>query len=268
MSIDRKLLFFDIDGTLMTEGEKRFIPKSALDAVEKARQRGHYAFINTGRTMAELGEEIRGLQFDGFVCGCGTAVYFHGECILHVGIEDELMLRLVRDLREYRLEGLLEGEEYIYYDDRAYHSRMALIRKEHEILVPQNIKSMNDALAFDKFCFCVTQESDFTGFYEKYKDKFTFIDRGQGFYEVVPMQCSKASAMQYLAKRQGCAIQDIIAFGDSTNDVAMLAFAGTAVVMGKHDAEILQYADYVTSTVEEDGIARAMEHLGLIGELC
>ena len=53
-----KALFFDIDGTLLSEITKE-IPQSALDALKKTAEKGNLTFINTGRTWSELPEELK-----------------------------------------------------------------------------------------------------------------------------------------------------------------------------------------------------------------
>ena len=70
-----KLLFFDIDGTLITE-EDGTMPESTKKALMQAREQGHFLFINTGRTWKSLPERILHLNFDGYVCGCGTHIFF------------------------------------------------------------------------------------------------------------------------------------------------------------------------------------------------
>ena len=53
-STDRKILFFDIDGTLITEDGRRYFPDSARRALAQARANGHLVFINTGFTVMSL----------------------------------------------------------------------------------------------------------------------------------------------------------------------------------------------------------------------
>ena len=60
-----KALFFDIDGTLLSEITKE-IPHSALDALKKTAEKGNLTFINTGRTWSELPEELKKLPFSGW----------------------------------------------------------------------------------------------------------------------------------------------------------------------------------------------------------
>lgn len=261
----KKLLFFDIDGTLLSEGKERYIPQSAIDAVRAARKNGHYAFVNTGRCISELDDVILGMDFDGLVCGCGTYILYRDEVVFHYTPETAVRKEVVSDLNSCGLEGLLEGERCIYYGRQPYVSRMEIIRREHFKMMPERIQDMNEGIPdFDKFCFCIKDGCDFEAFYQKYREKFTFIDRGRNFYEVVPSCCSKASGMEYLMKYLQAGKEDIIAFGDSTNDVEMLVFAHTGIVMGKHDKEVEAYADYITDTLESDGIAKALQHFNLI----
>ena len=59
-------------------------------------------------------------------------------------------------------------------------------------------------------------------------------------------------------------LEDTIAIGDSNNDLPMLEFAGLSIGMQKSDADVLSTVDYVTDTVENDGIYKAMKHFHLI----
>ena len=68
-----KALFFDIDGTLLSE-KTRQIPESAKEALKEARRRGHLVFINTGRVYCHLSQIRSEVEADGFLCGCGTCV--------------------------------------------------------------------------------------------------------------------------------------------------------------------------------------------------
>ena len=63
MNKTRRILFFDIDGTLITDDGKRYFPDSAKEAIQKARENGHLAFINTGRTLVSIEPRIREIGF-------------------------------------------------------------------------------------------------------------------------------------------------------------------------------------------------------------
>ena len=57
---------------------------------------------------------------------------------------------------------------------------------------------------------------------------------------------------------------EIMAFGDGENDMDMLRFAGIGVAMGNASDMVKAAADYVTDTVDENGIEDALRHFGLI----
>ena len=90
------------------------------------------------------------------------------------------------------------------------------------------------------------------------------MDRGGNAYEVIQKGYSKATACEFILDRLGFTKDQAYVFGDSSNDLSMFEYADHAVAMGEH-AEVLEpYTEYVTKTVEEDGIAHAMRHYGLI----
>ena len=64
----------------------------------------------------------------------------------------------------------------------------------------------------------------------------------------------------------GLRASEVAAFGAGGNDVAMLSAAGVGIAMGNACDEALNAADYVTATVDDDGIARALEHLGILDD--
>ena len=65
--MNKNIVFFDIDGTLLSEKTK-LIPDSTREAIKLIRKNGHLAFINTGRPICELTPYIKDLGFDGFIC--------------------------------------------------------------------------------------------------------------------------------------------------------------------------------------------------------
>ena len=106
----RKALFFDIDGTLLSEvtGE---VPVSAKRALERALERGHLTFVNTGRTWCVLPAEFKRMPFSGYICGCGTYIQFGDEVLLKRSIPQKRGEEIVRLLRENWADMVLEGTE-------------------------------------------------------------------------------------------------------------------------------------------------------------
>lgn len=70
--------------------------------------------------------------------------------------------------------------------------------------------------------------------------------------------------MDYALKQFQLEKEDAYVFGDSSNDLTMFRCGAHTIALGKHDEVLDPYTEYVTDTVERDGVAKAMEHYGLI----
>ncbi len=117
---------------------------------------------------------------------------------------------------------------------------------------------------FDKILIYIDKMADGERFFKETEDVFNHIDRLGGVYECVQKEYSKATAIEYIQKELHLADDEIYAFGDSSNDLDMIKAAGHGVIMGHHDPVLEPYAEYITDTVENDGLYKAMEHYGLI----
>ena len=85
-----------------------------------------------------------------------------------------------------------------------------------------------------------------------------------GFSDLVNRDNSKASGIETILRHFGIDRSECIAFGDGGNDVEMLEYCGIGVAMGNADAEVQRHADYVTTSVDEEGILHALKELEII----
>lgn len=260
----RKALFFDVDGTLISELDGT-LPQSAAKAIAEARARGHLTFINSGRVSRLLDPFREVIAMDGYLCGCGTYILVEGKEIYARKIPHKRGLEIKQLLKQYKMEGILEGKGGCHFRrDTSPMEQLEKIRQSIRrtgALSPFPIE--DDSYDFDKFCCVSDKNSDVKGFIQNLPD-FEVIDRGHDFWECVPKGHSKATAIAKVLEHYGLEQKDAYVFGDSTNDLAMFAYAQNAVLMGAHDKELEPYATFTTRTVEEDGIAYAMKALGII----
>ncbi len=261
--MSRKALFFDIDGTLLSE-VTREVPESATRALEQARACGHLIFVNTGRSYSELGRIKDLVQPDGWLCGCGTYIEAEGKVLYHRVLPRELNRKIRKAIEDADMDGILEGKDGCYVGSPD--SRFPVGRRFRKNL-PHAIRSMNwnescgDA---EKFCVLADEKSDRAGFFRCVGVEIDVFDRGGGFYECVPAGHSKATAIDVVLDTYGLTLKDAYVFGDSTNDISMFEHVPNAILMGHHDKELEPYASFTTKTVEQDGIWYAMEKLGLL----
>ena len=259
-----KALFYDIDGTLLSEKTRR-VPESAVQALKEARRQGHLVFINTGRVYAHLGDIKDLVEADGYLCGCGTYILAEGRVMYSYHIPHERGLEIKRHIDECGLDGALEAWDGIHV-----HRSLSPIPRVEEL---KNALRKSDCLSeydweddgydFDKFYLLSGENSRPKELFGRLRD-MEIIDRGGGEYECVPRGHSKATAIDLVLKHYGISLDDAYVFGDSGNDLAMFRYASNCILMGKHDEVLEPYATFETKDVDEDGIAYAMKELGII----
>lgn len=74
----------------------------------------------------------------------------------------------------------------------------------------------------------------------------------------------KGKAVDLITKHEGAVRQNTYGFGDATPDIPMLEACGTGVAMGGGGPEVKAAADFVTDSVEADGLEKAFRHFGLL----
>lgn len=263
--MDRKMIFFDIDGTIVTEETHR-CPESTVNAIKKARENGHYTFINTGRTFFNVTEDIRNIGFDGYVCGCGTYINYNNKPLLYRSIPQENCIEIVQKLREYKVHALFEGLNDIFFDNtRPDAGKIADIKAQFGARGFDVSKSWDDPeLNFDKFVVWMDENSHHERFHSYITKEFDYIDRGNNFGEVVPKGYSKATGIKFLQEYFNIPLENCYAIGDSSNDLPMLEYVPNSIAMGNSTPLLFDSVSFVTKDIEEDGIEYALEHYGII----
>ncbi|MBS6194929.1 MAG: HAD family phosphatase [Clostridiales bacterium] len=263
--MSKKALFFDIDGTLLSEVTGQ-VPESAIESLKKAHKQGHLTFINTGRTICSIPAELKSLPFSGFICGCGTYITYGDEVIFSRSIPHERGREIIRTIQECNGDMVLEGQEDCYFSLRR--SRFDALEMTRRYFEPMGLGIEtyveNDNFDFDKFVIYVDDKTDQKTLFSRLEKDLSIMDRKNGFYELVPKEYSKASAIGYVLDYFSVDLDDAYVFGDSSNDLSMFAYVPHAVAMGNHDEVLDPYTEFVTKTVEDDGIAYAMKHYGII----
>lgn len=108
--MNTKLIFFDIDGTILDE-HTHTVPLSAINAIKKAQQNGHQCFINTGRPRSTIDKIITDLPFDGFICGCGTYIEHHHQELFHTELSEEQRRLVIQSSLNVKLKQFLKARK-------------------------------------------------------------------------------------------------------------------------------------------------------------
>lgn len=260
------LLFFDIDGTLITLDKRHAMPESAKKALLKARENGHKIIINTGRVKTAIDKHLLEFGFDGLVCGCGTYIEYEGRELFHQSLSKDKCVDYAAKLHDLGYETLFEGNDRLFIDGEygpgTFMSFIYDYFSKNSDYPIDNISSPD--FIFDKFTTSSKEGSDITGFNEYFGDVFDLIPHGPVVVEAVPKGFSKATGIKLLMDRLNVSLEDCYAFGDSVNDLEMLRFVKHSVAMGNSVEDILDKVEYQTTDIEDNGISNALMYYGLI----
>lgn len=260
------VVFFDIDGTIVDDGSQQ-IPQSTIRAVEQLRENGHIAIVNTGRPYSHIDSRVRAMAFRGWVCGCGMEVILDGAYLRKIRPDEALQAFAVKAVHHYHMKPLYEtAEGGIIVEEASRENRW--IREEAARMEKKNFPVQvihgEEMPVFMKFVAFSEQDSDPVGFTREMERQFTVIDRGNTMLELIPKGCSKAAGMKLALDYLGVDRSQTLAIGDSTNDLPMFSLAGHTVCMGGGMEQVKACAEYVTDTVLNDGIEKALRQYGLI----
>lgn len=255
--------FFDIDGTLIDHEHGSIVPASTLESLWALRRRGVKLFVATGRIPNMLGP-IRALfDFDGFVTLNGQLVLDREGNVLHKMAHRPEAIRALMDVVKKEAFPCLvieEQESFGVADD-------PVIRRHFDWLhlpVPPlyDIARLESHPVLQFLAYLPWEERDKLS-------PIPFIEptcAGGDILDVLPEGGGKEVGIAATAAYYGFARKDILVFGDGKNDVRMLRWAGTGIALGNGDSEAKAAADYITSPIYEDGIQRALLHLGALEE--
>ena len=292
--MNRKLLFFDIDGTLM--GANHFIPESTVIALKKAKEKGNLRFICSGRSAAMLPKKVLDLDFDGLICGAGTYVNLNGELLLDYSLSPEILKRILKWFVGVDFALIFEGKDAIYHLPlESYRNPdiikffMNLFSDRQKVITPTNLSEVS----VSKFSGLVSPEqwdyamrmaedikdvmsliiskfpnpAEFNDIKtENRGDKLNTLYRfpGYGAIEFLPVGHNKYTGIKVVLDKLNISENDVYAFGDSANDFEMLSSLPNSICMGNGNEDIKKISSYITASLDEDGIYKAMEHFNLI----
>lgn len=274
-----KVIFLDVDGTLVNYETK--IPPSAVEAVRRARNKGHRVYICTGRSRAEVYQEIWDIGLDGMIGGNGSYVEDHGHVLFHQTLTPEECRGIVDWLHHKRLEFYIESNSGLFGSEDFERQGEPAIRA-YAAGKGADASALTVRDAFPEMIFGGTLYRDDVNKISYILDRYeTFFEAqaafpalkhgtwgGKGetalFGDIGVKDISKAHAIDVLLESLSLDRADTIAFGDAKIDIPMFDYCDYSVCMGNGGEEAKAAADFITKGVDEDGLYHAFEHLGLI----
>lgn len=264
--MEYRLLVLDIDGTL-TNSKKEITPKTR-EALIKVQEQGVYVAIASGRPTPgtkKVAEEIELSRFGNYVLSFNGGRVVNcktGEIVLDKTISAQMAGVLCDEAKNhgvgiltYDRECALAGtpvDEYMELEARINGIELKQVGAfKHSVDFP-----VNKCLMTGKPEKMEVLEKELK---EKYAGSLTIFRSEPFFLELMPKGIDKASVLKNFLPFLGITREEVICCGDGYNDKTMIEFAGLGVAMANARKEVLEVADYITASNDEDGIAEVIE---------
>ena len=255
-----KIIFFDIDDTLRNS-KTGFVPSTIPRVFQQLREKGILTGIATGRGIFGVVPEIQELKPDFFVTLNGAYIEDKKGNVIYSN-------KIAKD----KVEEYIAWTNEVGIDYGLVGSHAAKLSRRTE-MISQAIDPIYPNLDVDP------------DFYQKEDiyQMWTFEDQGDDLTlpkslastlrmvrwhehssDVMPISGSKAAGVAKVVDQLGLKPENVMVFGDGLNDLELFDYAGISVAMGISHDKIKEKADYITKTLEEDGIFDALEGFGMV----
>jgi len=270
-----KLIATDLDGTILQFGT--FISDRVLDALRAARDKGAILVIATGRSYASIPANLLTGELFSYASvanGALTKAIPSGKTILKELTPAEDLIELVRTLEKMGFTFTMQTEEAEYYEV----CRAALVSKRLENLpdrlagfqaylaATQPIPSVLQILESDPQAVVKVNASQLLGldnvaiaadFSTRFPLEISAVSSTD--IEITARLATKGRSILELAKLLGIPKGEVIAFGDSGNDLSFIDGVGKLFAMGNGDPRIKEIAHEIALPVDQDGVAAVLE---------
>lgn len=259
-----KAIFFDIDGTLVSFNTHKVSNASKM-AIKKLKDKGIKVFIATGRIKMHI-NNLDDLKFDGYITANGHDCYIGDKEIYRNAISKESIYSLIDYLKnkeKFACSVMTDKGIFInYVDDKVkklsegVDIEIPIVKNYYEFVEENigNILQINIFVDEDKekeLMNKVFKDCDSSRWHPLFAD---INGKGGG----------KHIGVDKIIEYYKIDISETMAFGDGGNDVSMIEHCKIGIAMGNANEKLKKAADYITESVDNEGIYKALEHFNLI----
>ena len=264
-----KMLVLDIDGTIFrkdftaTDRVKNTLKKLVRDGIKVVLCTGRM-YAATKSIAQELGLCTPVICYQG---GLVRNFYENDDVLLENNMDTELARDVIKELKKRNIFFNFYINDVLMVEHDSYLVQQYVDARNIEYKIvgsceDMDLTGLNKILAIDDDVKLI--ENLQKEMAEKYKDKLYVIRSTPRFCEFSSTEATKGNAVRFLADKWGIKKEEIMACGDQDNDIEMLLAAGIKVAMGNATDDLKKIADYVTETVDNDGVPCAVSKF--IGE--
>ena len=257
---ETKIIFFDIDGTLVAMGKNRISEKTE-ETLRKLQERGILICIATGRAPAEL-PHFEGVEFDAFLTYNGSYCFNKKETIFSNPIERKDVYTIIHNATEINRPLSLATKE-----------RLAANGRDQDLVEYYGFAGLEVEVAED-FERVAAEDEIFQvmvgGREEEYGALMHGVEHAKiaswwdRAVDIIPASGGKGVGIEHVLAYYHLDKSQAMAFGDGNNDKEMLQAVGCGIAMANASEELKKIADVICVSAEEDGIYQYCVEHGLI----
>ena len=255
-----KIIFFDIDDTLRNS-KTGFVPSTIPTIFKQLREKGILTGIATGRGIFGVVPEIKALKPDFFVTLNGAYIEDKkGNVIYSNKIAKDKVEDYITWTKEVGIDYGLVGSHAAKLSRRTEMISQAIDPIYPNLEVDPDFYQKEDIYQMWTF----EEQGDDLVLPESLASTLRMVRWHEHSSDVVPISGSKAAGVAKVVDQLGLKPENVMVFGDGLNDLELFDYAGISVAMGVSHEKIKEKADYITKTLEEDGIFDALEGFGMV----
>ena len=244
-----KIIFFDIDGTLLRLRAKELSEKT-VEALNRLKANGIRLCIATGRTPVSLAH-FSGIEFDAFLTFNGSLCYNDTETIFSNPISPDDVQKLIRNADSLGRPVSVATKNRLAangfdIDLSDYYSIAHL-----QLTVAEDFEQVSYEEVYQLLLGC--RETDYSAIL-KDVDGAKIAAWWDRAVDIIPANGGKGIGIQKVLEYYHLDKSEALAFGDGNNDIEMLLSVGTGVAMGNASPQLKEVADEICKDVAEDGI--------------
>ena len=255
-----KIIFFDIDDTLRNS-KTGFIPSTIPTAFKQLRDKGILTGIATGRGIFGVVPEIKTLKPDFFVTLNGAYIEDKKSNVIYSNkIAKDKVEEYITWTKEVGIDYGLVGSHAAKLSRRTEMISQAIDPIYPDLEVDPDFYQKEDIYQMWTF----EEQGDDLVLPDTLASTLRMVRWHEHSSDVVPISGSKAAGVAKVVDQLGLKPENVMVFGDGLNDLELFDYAGISVAMGVSHEKIKEKADYITKTLEEDGIFDALEGFGMV----
>lgn len=266
-----KMIAFDLDGTLLTTDKK--ITEYTREVLDQAIQKGIEVVPSTGRPLKGVPQEFshyKGIHYIVTSNGARVVETEHQKTLRSSLLSYESAKKVLDIFREY------DTIRDVFYDGQGYMERKKFEEANRYVTSPSMIEYMRTSRIrvedIDEMFERENRPVDkIQALFASQEEKMEAFERILGLrgieasgalannIEVNAEGVHKGVALAWLGECLGIKPEEMLVFGDGSNDIGMIRMAGTGVAMDNAQPAVKEAADAITRSNDSDGVAKYIE---------